>query len=365
MFNKYFMPTKLLMKKGIVSESEELFKVFGKKALIVTGKHSSKVNGSLDDVINVLKKINIDFVIFDEVEENPSVETVVKASDKGKKENVDFIIGIGGGSPIDAAKAIAIMIKNKEVTAENLFTNKKLEGIDIVAVPTTSGTGTETTQYAILTDHKEKTKRNLGQEIFPKVALVDPTYTMGMGINGTRSTAVDALSHIVEGYLNSNANAITDGLAEKALEIWGKAKNGLMEGNLSYEDRENLMLASTMAGVIIAQVGTSLPHGMGYHLTYFKKIAHGYANCCLYKEYLKVFKDKTKVDKIYKLLGFNNSEEFNLMMDKLVVVDIDITEEEMRAYAEAMVSNEAKLKNHPEKISFEEIYNIYKNSFNK
>lgn len=170
---KFFMPTKVLMGKGVVLNNSNLLKKFGNKALIVTGRYSSKKNGSLDDVVSALKKENMDYIIFDEIEENPSVESVAKAAQLGKNENVDFIIGIGGGSPLDASKAIGVMIKNKDLTSETLFSSEVLESIDIVCVPTTAGTGSETTQYAIITDHKNKTKRNLGQSIFAKLALVD------------------------------------------------------------------------------------------------------------------------------------------------------------------------------------------------
>ena len=359
---KFYMPTKVLMGKNIVLNNSNLLKKFGEKALIVTGRHSSKKNGSLDDVVSALKKENIEYVIFDEIEENPAIESVVKAAEVGKKENVDFIVGIGGGSPIDASKAIGVMIKNEDLTEETLFSTKVLESIDIVAVPTTAGTGTETTQYAILTDHKNKTKRNLGQSVFAKLALVDASYMMGMNVDVTRNTAFDALSHIVEGYLNTNANLITDGLCEKALKIWGQCIPALLKGEFTYEDREKLMIASNIAGTIIAQTGTSLPHGMGYPLTYFKHLPHGIANGCLYKEYLKVFKNREKVQDIYKYLGLKSYEEFEDVIDKLTKIDIDITEDELKIWSRDFAENKAKLKNHPEEITEEEIFKIYKNS---
>ena len=362
---KFFMPTKVLMGKDIVLNNSNLLSEFGNKALIVTGKYSSKKNGSLDDVVSVLKKENIDYAIFDEIEENPSVESVVKAAELGKKENVDFIVGIGGGSPIDASKAIGVMIKNKDLTGETLFSTEVLESIDIVAVPTTAGTGTETTQYAIITDHKNKTKRNLGQSIFAKLALVDASYMMGMNESITRNTAFDALSHIVEGYLNTNANLITDGLCEKALSVWGECIPSLLKGEFSLSDREKFMIASNMAGTIIAQTGTSLPHGMGYPLTYFKNVSHGLANGCLYKEYLKVFKNREKVNNIYKCLGLKSYEEFEDIIGKLTTINIEITEEELRVWSKDFAGNKAKLKNHPENITEEEIFKIYRNSLIK
>ena len=362
---KFYMPTKVLINRDVVIENSKEFKGLGKKALIVTGKYSSKQNGSLDDVKVALEKEDIEYIVFDKVEENPSVETVCLASELGRAENVDFIVGIGGGSPIDAAKAIGVMIKNRELTRETLFTSKKLESIDIVAVPTTAGTGTETTQYSILTDHNDRTKKNLGQEIFPVLSLCDAKYMMGMNLDVSRNTAIDALSHIVEGYLNVNSNIIIDTLCEKALNIWGKAIPSLLNGDISLEDRENLLLASNVAGTIIAHTATSLPHGMGYNLTYFKNVPHGLANVCLYKEYLRVFKNKARVYNIYKFLGLSSYTEFEEIIEVLSKVDIEVTEEEIKEWASAFIANKAKVKNHPEDITEEEIYNIYKKSLIK
>ncbi|GAB6167849.1 iron-containing alcohol dehydrogenase family protein [Clostridium carnis] len=362
---RYFMPTRVLLGKGIITKSYNRLKTFGDKAFIITGRNSSRKNGSLNDVIKALELANIDYVIFDEVEENPSLETVEKAAKKGIDEKVEFLIGIGGGSPIDAAKAIGVMIKNPHLNRDTLITTEKLESIDLIAVPTTSGTGTETTHFSIVTDHKNKTKKNLGQETFAKLALLDPSYTEGMGLNTTISTAIDALSHIVEGYLNVNANIVTDALVEKSLKLWGECISSLLSGEINYEVREKLMISSMMAGIIIAQTGTSLPHGMGYPLTYFKDIPHGLANGCLYKEYLNVFKERDRVENIHKLMGLSSHKELEEILEKLIKVEINITKNEIEEYSKAMIENKAKLKNHTEAITYEEIYNIYFNSLIK
>lgn len=359
----FYMPTKVLMGKDIVINSSEMLKEYGKRALIVTGKHSAKANGSLNDVIEALSLAKIEYVIFDKIEENPSLETIEIGALKGKESNVDFVIGIGGGSPLDASKAIAIMIKNPHLTKENILTNEKLEAIDVIAVPTTAGTGSETTQYSIVTVHKEKTKKNLGQSIFPKLALLDATYMSNMPVKTTINTSVDAFSHLVEGYLNVNSNFLTDSLVEKALSIWGECIEALLNEEFSFEVREKLMIASTIAGMVIAQTGTSLPHGMGYSLTYFKGIPHGLANGCLYKEYLRVFKNREKVNNIWISLGLDSYEQLEDILGKLTKVDLCLTKDELKEYTDGIWNNKAKLKNHTEDISYEEIYNIYKRSF--
>lgn len=358
----YYMPTKILGGKNIILEKAEEFKLLGKKALIVTGKISSKKNGSLNDVLKALEKCLIEYVLFDEIEENPSLETIDKATEIGRKNNIDFIIGIGGGSPIDASKVIGILIKNPDVPSEEIFMRKNLESINIAAVPTTSGTGTETTPYAIVTVHKEKTKKNFGQKVFPKVSFLDPSYSMNMPLAVTVSTAVDALSHLVEGYLNSNANILTDAIAESGLRLWGECIVELLAGELSFSTREKLMYASTIAGILIAQIGTSIPHGMGYPLTYYKGLPHGIANGVLYVEYLRSFKNRERVEKLPFLLGLESYQSMEDILRTFTKVDLKLSHEEIHEFSKSIAENKAKLQNHPESITYEELYEIYKNS---
>lgn len=356
---KYLMPTKCYFGKGVVLEYKDELKNFGEKAMIVTGKSSSKKNGSLGDMEKALNASKIPYVIFDDIEENPSLETIGRAAELGKKENVDFMIGIGGGSPIDASKAIGILINNRKYNYENILDAPKLESIPVIAVPTTAGTGSEVTPYSIVTDHKAKTKRNLGQLVYPKIAFCDATYMIDMPYAVTVNTGIDAFSHLAESYLNSNANIMSDIYCEKGLKIFRKCLPKLLSGELDLSFREDLMMVSTLGGMAITQTGTSLPHGMGYNLTYFKGMAHGMANGILYEEYLKVFKDKTRVNNLLSFIGVDSIEELGEEFRRILKWDGSVTKEELSSYAKAISSNKGKLKNHPEEITEKELYNIY------
>ncbi|KOA19700.1 lactaldehyde reductase [Clostridium homopropionicum DSM 5847] len=359
---QYYMPTKVLLGENVVINRSELFTKLGTKAFIITGKSSSKKNGSLEDVTKALNKHNISYCIFDEVEENPSLETVEKASTIGRKEGVDFIIGIGGGSPIDSSKAIGVLVKNKDCSVEDLFSKTKFLSLPIVAVPTTAGTGTEVTPYAIFTDHKLKTKRNFGQQVFPEIALLDAKYLNSTPDNVTINTAVDALSHLIEGYLSANANILSDTFAEKGFVLFSECFEALKNRSFNPEIREKLLLASTIAGVVIAQAGTSLPHGMGYPLTYFNGIPHGRANGLILKAYLELCSIMDKQQKILSILKFNNIDEFGKYIEELIGKETSVTEEQIIEYSKAMISNKDKLKNHPFDVTEEDILNMYKKS---
>ena len=362
---QYLMPTQIYFGEDVVIKNKEMLCGMGKSALIITGRSSAKRNGAYDDIIKALSESKIDYLLFEEVEENPSLETIEKGSQIGKENQVDFVIGIGGGSPMDAAKAIAVFIKNPEVNIDNIFSGEKLEGIPVVAVATTSGTGSEVTQYSIVTSNKEKTKKNLGQSIFPKVAFLDPRYTFDLPYHITVNTSIDAFTHLVEGYLNSNSNYMSDIYGEKGFELFKSCFQKLVNNELDHEFRTDVMLASTLAGVQIAQNGTSLPHGMGYPLTYFKGMPHGLANGILTIAYLKSFKDQTKIEKMLDILGLRNLADLEVIFDKLIDVKIDITPEEIKTYSKDLISNKAKLKNHTEEVDLADIVGIYSKSFFK
>lgn len=192
----FYMPTKVHFEKGCIKKHGKELTSLGTKALIVTGRHSSKKNGSLNDVTSTLAAEGVFYVIFDEVEENPSVETVMKAASLGIEEHVDFVIGVGGGSPMDAAKAIAVMIANPNESDALLYEAKNVPILPVVAIPTTAGTGSETTPWAVITRHDLQTKQSISHKVFPTLALVDYTYLAFASREILVCTAIDALAHL-------------------------------------------------------------------------------------------------------------------------------------------------------------------------
>ena len=169
----YQMPVKVIMGKDCVRQNTNLFKKGWKKALIVTGKRSAKINGAQDDICHALSACGIQWELFDDVEPNPSVGNVRLGAKAAIEANADVIIGIGGGSPMDAAKAIAFLAVNP-VDDDALFQAAfEVEPLPVIAVPTTAGTGSEVTQYSIITVPEEKTKKNLSHPtLFPVIAFL-------------------------------------------------------------------------------------------------------------------------------------------------------------------------------------------------
>jgi alcohol dehydrogenase class IV len=332
----YNMPTRIIMGEECLSENFKLFSSLGKKAIIVTGKKSAKENGSFADVHNVLEKLDIEYKLINNIEANPAFESVETAARQHRDYNADFVIGIGGGSPLDAAKAIAVLLKN-DLDKEDLFALKFEEVLPVVAVPTTAGTGSEVTQYSIITDTINKRKRSIATEkIFPKYAFLDARYMKKLPVSITVNTAFDALSHAVEGYLSKRSVAVADFIAEESIRILGKVLTGLNIDDISSNDREELLYASMLAGQVIAHTGTTALHSIGYYLTVYKNIDHGKANALLFSEYLKFVNQAQagKVDNVYKLMGLKGAGDFQQLIDKLVEKNEKVTGEELKEFAE-------------------------------
>ena len=229
-----YMPTRVYSEENCVLAHAAELRAQGKKAMIVTGHRSAKATGALQDVVQALGETP--YVIFDRIEENPSVETVMEARAAAIAEQVDFCIGIGGGSPMDAAKAIALMAANPDETAEVLYESRALPHLPVVCVPTTCGTGSEVTPYSILTRHTHQTKRSISHRIFPVLALMDAKYLQHLSRSGLVNTCVDALGHLFESYLNTNANELNILYARRGLRLWAQFRDRLftirVEGNV-------------------------------------------------------------------------------------------------------------------------------------
>ncbi|MCK5883889.1 MAG: iron-containing alcohol dehydrogenase [Bacteriovoracaceae bacterium] len=332
----FHMPTKVFFGFNCIEKHSHELKRLGPKCLIVCGNQSAKMNGSLSDITSALNKENIEFEIFNEVEPNPSIETVTRGGLRARELKVDFIIGIGGGSPMDAAKAVAIVAKNE--FSEDVFTQSyKTPALPVVTIPTTSGTGSEVTQYAILTDESAETKRGIAhQQIFPVYSFLDGKYMNSLPTEQTINTVIDAFSHAAEGYLAARSTPITDILALESIGIIGGLLNKLDKEKLIRKDRDSLLYASMLAGIVIAQTGTTICHAMGYSLTYFKKIDHGRANGLLFPAFLRhsMNAQDGKVTKLLEALGLHSIEEFEVTIEKLFEEKIILTKDELGLFSE-------------------------------
>ena len=376
---RFFVPTDIYVEKDCVKNHAKNILAVGKRALIMTGRHSAVANGSLNDVTEILKAREVPYQIFNEVEENPSTDTVGKATQIAREFNADFIIGIGGGSAIDAAKAAALLIVNSGLNADDLHKapSHPLNHAPVVAVPTTCGTGSEATPVAIITNHKIHLKKSIPHVIFPVLALVDGKYLATAKKQLIVNTAVDALAHMVESILNVKSNLFNRMCPEYGLKLWGECKEALLgdwecdkecagqngDMNCAASLYEKLMLTSTIAGMSIAQTSTAVPHGMSYDLTLNAGVPHGPAVGYFLAAYVEVCAKfvPQDVEKILSLLSLQSIEEFSEMLRKLIGT-CTVTREMRDKFAAAMKVNRSKLDLVPGKITPADIDYIYEKS---
>ncbi|MBN2853524.1 MAG: iron-containing alcohol dehydrogenase [Clostridia bacterium] len=356
-----FMPTKVIFGKQCIFENGHLFKEFGKKALIITGKSSGKKSGALDDVIALLKKEEISYCVFDHVMNNPPLENISEGVLFAKKEKADFIIGIGGGSPIDAAKAIAALYTN-ELQPMDLFSHSlKNASLPIIAIPTTAGTGSEVTPYSVLSVRELKTKKSFSSPYsFPKIAFIDSTYTRSLPDEVTIDTAFDAFSHCMESYLSLKSNHQSELFALEGINAFSKCISAIKNRDFTDDIRDYLMYSSYMGGLAITMTGTNVIHAMGYSMTYFKNISHGHANTLFVGAFLRYNQSTVpeKTEKMLAILGFKDIMQFERFLLSNIKNEVTLSEEEIREYAQ-LACTQKNINNSPKKVDQSIIENMY------
>ena len=352
-----YMPTNVYSQPNCVAAHGKELAALGKKAMLVTGRSSAKKTGALADVTAVLEENGVDYVIFDRVEENPSIETVMQARELAVAEQVDFCIGIGGGSPMDAAKAIALMAANPEKTEEVLYKAEPLRYLPVACIPTTCGTGSETTPYAILTRHALRTKKSISYRIYPALALLDAKYLLTMPRTALVNTCVDALAHLIESYLNTNANELNRIYSRQGLAVWAQFKDRLMQDALLPEDYWDMIHASMIAGMAITHTGTSLPHGLSYAVTYEQGIPHGRAVGMFLGGYVEQYADQKDATAAVSLLGFANTTDFRRYVTGLLGT-VEIPGRLLQSSAAILMEDPGKLKNYPYSVTKEDLIHM-------
>lgn len=358
----YMIPTKICFEPDCVAKHAAELAAYGKKALLVTGKTSAKACGALDDVTNALEQQGVEYRLYDGIENNPSLETAVDAAQMAAAFGAEFVIGIGGGSPLDAAKAVAVLAANPDMAGAELFKSAFTRALPVVAVPTTAGTGSEVTQYSVLVRKDLETKMGFGNaHTVPKCALLDALYTKTLGHYSTVNTAVDAFSHSIEGYLGNRSTVIADCLALEAMSVFGECIGKLADGALDMDVREKLLYASLLGGMVISQVGVTAVHGMGYCYTYYKDIPHGLANGLLMSDYLIYVERfrKDKVQKALRVMGFEDIVSFRRAMTRLVGEPPALTADEVALYTSQSMLQKGSLGNTAGSIAEQDVRDIW------
>ena len=353
-----------------------------KKILIITDTGVIQA-GLLEGVEKSLQAANIPFVLFDGVEPDPRIEVVEKSVEKAKKEGIDLIIGLGGGSSLDIAKVTSILLTNSGKIdgffGIDLVPNP---GIPVILVPTTAGTGSEVTPIAILSDTKEKLKKGIvSPTLFPEVAIVDPKLTIGLPPSITAFTGMDALTHAIESYASIIATDLTDIFALRAMELCSKNLRMAYAHGKNLAARSNMMEGSLLAGIAFANAGVGAVHAFAYPLGGEFHLAHGLTNTLMLPYVMRynilgcpekfVQMAKTFGEKVETLSVLDGAEIAVKFVERLSddirvprrLRDVGVPENAIPRLAEAAMKVTRLLANNPRKITLEDAVAIYQSAY--
>lgn len=317
--SRFTIPRDIYFGEGTISE---LSNINGSRASIVIGGGSIKNNGTLEKIEMHLKSAGMEVQLIEGVESDPSVATVMKGVEAMKTFNPDWIIGVGGGSPIDAAKAMWIFYEYPEFTFQEAAKPFSLPSLRtkarFAAIPTTSGTGTEVTSFSVITDNETGIKYPIADyNITPDIAIVDTSLAQTMSPKLVAHTGMDALTHAFEAYVSTASNAFTDALAIKSIEMMKTHIIPSYEGEKS--SRSEMHLAQCLAGMSFSNAILGIVHSMAHKTGKIFNIPHGCANA-IYLPYVIEFNKKTAgraYADIAKRLGLSGSTNDELV-DSLV-----------------------------------------------
>ena len=375
--SRFCLPRDIYHGKGCL---EELKNLKGKKAILVVGGGSMKRQGFLDRAVEYLKEAGMEVQLFEGVEPDPSVETVMKGAEAMRAFEPDWIVAMGGGSPIDAAKAMWAFYEYPDTTFEELCTPFNFPELrqkaKFCAIPSTSGTATEVTAFSVITNYQTGVKYPLADfNITPDVAIVDPDLVAGLPVKQVAYTGMDALTHAIEAYVSTLNGPFTDPLALQAIEM---VLDYLPASyNCNMDAREQMHYAQCLAGMAFSNALLGIVHSMAHALGAVYDTPHGVANAILLPTVMEYNADATgdKYKYIAKAMGVEGVEDMTqeeyrkaavdavkkLSADVGIPADLKeiVKEEDIQFLAESAYAD-ACAPGNPKDASVEDIIGLYK-----
>ncbi len=373
---------RIVMGPGALNQlADEVGALKAKKVLIVTDQGLIEA-GLVKQAQAVLEKAGIKYGVFGDVEADPRYEIVADCVEMIRNENADLIIGLGGGSPIDIAKVSAVMVTNEGPISEYFGIDLVPQpGLPTLIIPTTAGTGSEVTPIAILSDHTEKLKKGIvSPHLFASVALLDPELTLGLPLNVTAATGMDAFIHAVEAFTSKNASSVTDMFARQAMKlITGNLRTAYADGN-NLTARANVLEGSLLAGMAFANAGVTAVHAFAYPIGAEFHIPHGVANSIMLVPVMEfnMFGNLTKFAEMAQIFGDNTdglderepAQAAVEAMRKLAadlkipnhLSDFGVQEKDIPLLAEGVMKVTRLLANNPREVSRANAEEIYRSA---
>ncbi|NQT59196.1 MAG: iron-containing alcohol dehydrogenase [Bacteroidetes bacterium] len=312
----YYVPVKLVFGEGALNQAGEQVSAYGKKAMIVTTGNFFKENGLVDRLQDILKKDGVGSIHFPDVDPNPLNTQIDAGAALAKSTGVDVLIGLGGGSAIDAAKGMAVALGHDRPIWDFCEGDDVQEITDktfpIIAITTTSGTGSEGTQWSVITNLEKRMKPGIGSDYtFAKVAIVDPELMVSLPPRMTAATGFDVLAHAIEAYSSTLATPVTDMMCEKAIRLVGKYLRRAVKNGEDREARNGMAFANTLSGFSIAVGIVTVCHGLAHSIGGVAGTTHGETLAAMTPQTMR-FSMKANPDKFKDIGMFLRDEYINI-----------------------------------------------------
>ena len=310
MIFQFNLPTKIIFGPGALSHLKEEIPLLGDNCLLVTGRSSIKKTGILRRIEIMLREKKVSYTVWSEVHGEPNVEVVNRGLQFAKEKKINLIISLGGGSVLDVAKAIAGLFNESRqggiISAgeylEGEGTRKiRVPGLPFIAIPTTAGTGSEVTRNSVLVNPQTRSKRSIRSDyMFARMAIVDPELTLFLPPSITATSGIDALTHLIEGYISKKATPFTDCIALSGIKLAGEALIRAFENGNDLVSREKLSLAALFGGIVLANSGLGVVHGVASFLGGLHQVSHGLA-CGILLPYALQYNLPVREEKLMKV----------------------------------------------------------------
>jgi alcohol dehydrogenase len=354
----------------------------GKKILMVVDPGFAKA-GPLEKITEALQKEKLPFVFFDGVEPEPRVEVADRCGGLARRERCDFVLGVGGGSAMDTAKAAAVLATNEGRARDFQGLNKVPKaGLPKGMVPTTAGTGSEVTFTAVFINQEEKKKAGINSPfLYPEMSILDPELTLGLPAAVTAFTGMDALTHAIESFTSKAASPMSEMFSEEAIRRIGKSLRQAVDQGSDLNARTHMLFGSLLGGIGLANAGVTAAHSLAYPLGGVYRVPHGVANALLLPAVMEfnAFSSLEKFARIAEMLG-EKVEGLSVREAAILAVetvkrlakdlgvpqrlsDLGIPEMAIPGMAEEAMKVARPLENNPRPVSLEEVIRIYHSVF--
>lgn len=284
MAREFIMPGHIVSGEHALNEAKSYLKDMGKKALLVTDEVMVQL-GNVAAVEEALREAGVEYAVYSGISGEPTDQMIYKGLEMYRQENCDFLIALGGGSPIDSMKAIGAMSVNEGKISDYMGKTFEKKNPPMAAIPTTAGTGSEATQFTIITDTENDVKMLLkGGVLMPDLAIIDPRFTMTAPPKITAATGLDALTHAIEAYTSKRAQSLSDTFAVSAVrKIFRYLPRAFKDGS-DVKARDRMAVAALEAGIAFNNSSVTIVHGMSRPIGALFHVPHGMSNAMLLKE---------------------------------------------------------------------------------